>query len=380
MRMVFANSGCLLICMLAWEASAAPPLLPADIPNPPQKSVLVRPQPIAPSATLAPGPAPTLAPVPQATGVPRLAPRELPLPEGPVKQLPATENADWQRVKGSATEVENAENTGKVVPASAASDVLDLEPKELTGIPLIQQFLQQPLSAENNQSTVGLHRLLARANDSSLRLRVVKAYWQWTFCCSQQRLYEQQMARLQSMDHGDTGGSEYESAKALLKVRQQQNELDLVEVRHELSTLTLVSIGELTWPGDFPVVGRFRTEYELLFQNRQAPPALEKINLALPKIWQLLAAQSAAVGVLDKSVEESEAAYEAGEISMSNLLGSYQQLEQVEQQYLLTVKRYNVEIAEYVIAVTGQTSSRERLVGMLIKPKRAMQSVLVPKR
>ena len=100
----------------------------------------------------------------------------------------------------------------------------------------------------------------------------------------------------------------------------------------------------------------------------------------LPKIWQLLAAQSAAVEVLDKSLEESEAAYEAGEITMSALLASYRQLEQVEQQYLLTVKRYNVEIAEYVIAVTGQTSSRERLVGMLIKPKRAMQSVLVPKR
>ena len=375
MRMVFASSCCLLICLLAREVSAAPPLLPADIPNPPQKSVLVRPQPTPASAAVAPVPAPTLAPVPQTTGVPQLAPRELPSPEEPPKQLPAAKAADWQRVKGV-----EAEETGEVVPATATSDVLDVEPQVLPETPLIQQFLQQPLSAENNQTTVDLHRLLARANDSSLRLRVVKAYWQWTFCCSQQRLYEQQMARLQSIDLGDTGVSGYESAKALLKIRQQQNELDLIEARHELSTLTLVSIGELTWPGDFPVVGRFRTEYELLFQNRQAPPALEKINLALPKIWQLLAAQSAAVEVLHKSLEESEAAYEAGEITMSALLASYRQLEQVEQQYLLTVKRYNVEIAEYVIAVTGQTSSRERLVGMLIKPKRAMQSVLVPKR
>ena len=375
MRMVFASSCCLLICLLAREVSAAPPLLPADIPNPPQKSVLVRPQPTPASAAVAPVPAPTLAPVPQTTGVPQLAPRELPSPEEPPKQLPAAKAADWQRVKGV-----EAEETGEVVPATATSDVLDVEPQVLPETPLIQQFLQQPLSAENNQTTVDLHRLLARANDSSLRLRVVKAYWQWTFCCSQQRLYEQQMARLQSIDLGDTGVSGYESAKALLKIRQQQNELDLIEARHELSTLTLVSIGELTWPGDFPVVSRFRTEYELLFQNRQAPPALEKINLALPKIWQLLAAQASAVEVLDKSLEESEAAYEAGEISMSALLASYQQLEQVEQQYLLTVKRYNVEIAEYVIAVTGQTSSRERLVGMLIKPKRAMQSVLVPKR
>ena len=375
MRMVFASSCCLLICLLAREVSAAPPLLPADIPNPPQKSVLVRPQPTPANAAVAPVPAPTLAPVPQATGVPQLAPRELPSPEEPPKQLPAAKPADWQRVKGV-----EAEETGEVVPATATSDVLDVEPQDLPAPPLIQQFLQQPLSAENNQTTVDLHRLLARANDSSLRLRVVKAYWQWTFCCSQQRLYEQQMARLQSIDLGDTGVSGYESAKALLKIRQQQNELDLIEARHELSTLTLVSIGELTWPGDFPVVSRFRTEYELLFQNRQAPPALEKINLALPKIWQLLAAQASAVEVLDKSLEESEAAYEAGEISMSALLASYQQLEQVEQQYLLTVKRYNVEIAEYVIAVTGQTSSRERLVGMLVKPKRAMQSVLVPKR
>ena len=359
MRMVFASSCCLLMCLLAREVSAAPPLLPADIPNPPQKSILVRPQPTPASAAVAPVPAPTLAPVPQATGVPQLAPRELPSPEEPPKQLPAAKPADWQRVKGV-----EAEETGEVVPATATSDVLDVEPQDLPAPPLIQQFLQQPLSAENNQTTVDLHRLLARANDSSLRLRVVKAYWQWTFCCSQQRLYEQQMARLQSIDLGDTGVSGYESAKALLKIRQQQNELDLIEARHELSTLTLVSIGELTWPGDFPVVSRFRTEYELLFQNRQAPPALEKINLALPKIWQLLAAQASAVEVLDKSLEESEAAYEAGEISMSALLASYQQLEQVEQQYLLTVKRYNVEIAEYVIAVTGQTSSRERLVGM----------------
>jgi hypothetical protein len=128
------------------------------------------------------------------------------------------------------------------------------------------------------------------------------------------------------------------------------------------------------------VVGKFRTEFELLFQNRQAPPALERIDLALPKIWQLLVSQSAAVEVLGKSLEEADAAHQAGERSLPALLAGYQQLEQIQQQYLLTAKRYNVEIAEYVIAVTGQTSSRERLVAMLIKPKRTTQSVLVPRR
>ena len=375
MRVVFAScSCCLLICLLAWEVSAAPPrLLPADIPTAPQKSVLVRPQP-APASAAIPA-APTLAPVPNTAGVPQLAPRELPGTKEVAKELPTAKPADWQRVKGP-----QVGETEEVVAATATSDVIDLEPQELAAPPLIQRFLQQQLAVETGQSTVDLYALLARANDSSLRLRVVKAYWQWTFYCAQQRLYQQQMVRLQAIEAGDTESSPLDVARALLKVRQQQNELDLTEARHQLATLTLVSMAQLTWPGDLPVVGKFRTEYELLFQNRQAPPALERINLALPKIWQLLASQAAAVNVLGTSLEKSEAAYEAGEISLAAILASCQQLEQIEQQYLLTVKRYNVEIAEYVIAVTGQTSSRERLVAMLIKPKRTTQSVLVPRR
>ena len=94
----------------------------------------------------------------------------------------------------------------------------------------------------------------------------------------------------------------------------------------------------------------------------------------------MLASQAAAVEVLGTSLEKTEAAYEAGETSLAAILVGWQQLEGIQQQYLATAKRYNVEIAEYVIAVTGQTSSRERLVAMLIKPKRTTQSVLVPRR
>ncbi|MFP6669922.1 MAG: hypothetical protein VB857_00785, partial [Pirellulaceae bacterium] len=193
-------------------------------------------------------------------------------------------------------------------------------------------------------------------------------------------LYYQQMTGLRAIEVGDEEPSPLAVARALLKVRQRQNELDLTEARHQLATLALVSVAELTWPGDLPVVGKFRTEYELLFQNRQAPPALERINLALPRMWQLLASQAAAVEVLGTSLEKTEAAYEAGETSLVTILAGWQQLEGIQQQYLATAKRYNVEIAEYVIAVTGQTSSRERLVAMLIKPKRTTQSVLVPRR
>jgi hypothetical protein len=188
------------------------------------------------------------------------------------------------------------------------------------------------------------------------------------------------MTGLRAIEVGDEEPSPLDVARALLKVRQRQNELDLTEARHQLATLALVSVAELTWPGDLPVVGKFRTEYELLFQNRQAPPALERINLALPRIWQLLASQAAAVEVLGTSLEKTEAAYEAGETSLATILAGWQQLEGIQQQYLATAKRYNVEIAEYVIAVTGQTSSRERLVAMLIKPRRTTQSVLVPRR
>lgn len=374
MMRVASCSCCLLSCLLAWEASAAPPrLLPADIPNAPQKSVLVRPQPVPANTGISP--TPTLAPVPKTVGVPQLAPRELPATKELPKELPAAPPVDWQRVKGPQTE-----GSEGVVTATATSDVIDSEPQELLAQPLIQRLLQQQLALETGQTTVDLHALLARANDSSLRLRVVKAYWEWTFYCAQQRLYYQQMTGLRAIEVGDEEPSPLDVARALLKVRQRQNELDLTEARHQLATVALVPLAELTWPGDLPVVGKFRTEYELLFQNRQAPPALERINLALPRIWQLLASQAAAVEVLGTSLEKTEAAYEAGETSLATILAGWQQLEGIQQQYLATAKRYNVEIAEYVIAVTGQTSSRERLVAMLIKPKRTTQSVLVPRR
>ena len=368
--MRIARCGLFVLCLVSTcQLSAAPPrLLPAGVSSSPQKSVLVRPQPASttPTPTLAPVPATEpLQPAAKSVEVPQLA---------PVKPAEKTE-ADWQRIK----DPQATESQG-VVPASATAVTVSPEPKELVAQPLMQSFLQSQVAAGPGQQTTGLHDLLARANGSSIRFRVVKAYWDWTFHCAQQRLYEQQMKRFETIAAAGEGEARVEVAQALLRVRQRQNELDLTEVRHQLATLALVANTDLSWPADLPVVGRFRTEYEILFQNRQAPPALEKINLSLPKIWQLLASQAAAVKVLQQSLEQTEEAYQAGETSLVTILADLQQFEEIQQQYLQTARRYNVEIADYVIAVTGQTSSRERLVTMLIKPKRSTQSVLVPRR
>ena len=378
----------LLSSFLACPLCAAPPrLLPADIPNSPSRSVLVRPQPA--STGPMPTPAPVIAPVPATTpsatpipvtGLPQRKPKEATGPQlAPRKPATASE-VEWQRVKDS-----ESTEPSRVVAASATTEEAtlepkQLEPKQLSTQPLMQSYLRADVAVGSSPRTTGLYDLLARANDSSLRLRVVKTYWEWTFHCAQQRLYEAQRKRLQAIDSVAEGEARWEVARALLKVRQHQNELDLTETRHRLATLSLVATTDLVWPADLPVVGRFRTEYGILFQNRQAPPALEKINLALPKLWQLLSSQAAAVEVLQQSLEETETAYQAGETTLATMLADWERFEQIQQQYLQTAKRYNVEIADYVIAVTGQTSSRERLVSMLIKPKRTTQSVLVPRR
>lgn len=360
----------LLVAVLAVKLNAAaPPLLPAEFSNRPQKSVLVNPPTVAPGKaagpTLAPlSTAPQLQSVPKATGTPRLA---------PVDPLPALE-PEWQRIKDSAAA------DGSSVSTTAAEVVVP-EPLKLAGSEsLIDGFLRFPGSLDPGQEAVGLDKMLARANDSSLRLKIVKTYWAWTFQCARQRVLASQLKRLNAIEVTVQKQSRVNVARALLLVRQQQNALELIETRHQLSTLALVPTANLTWPEDLPVVGKFRTEYEIIFQNRQAPPALEKINLVLPRIWQLLSTQSAAVEILEQSLQEMLDGQQAGEAGVLPMLAAWEQLEQVQLEYLATANRYNVEIADYVIAVTGQTASRERLVSMLIKPRRTTQSVLVPRR
>ena len=364
----------LLIAVLAGNLKAAsPPLLPADLSNRPQKSVLVNPPTVAPIETAGPTAGPTLAPletapplqpVPKAAGTPRLAPVESSPPLEP----------QWQRIKDSAPEDSSEVST-------AAAEVVVSEPVKLAGSQsLLDRFLRFPGALDSGQEAVSLDNLLARANESSLRLKIVKTYWAWTFQCARQRVLANQLKRLDAIRVMEQEQSRVNVARALLLVRQQQNALELIETRHQLSTLALVPTAKLTWPEDLPVVGKFRTEYEVLFQNRQAPPALEKINLVLPRIWQLLSTQSAAVEILEKSLQEMLDGQETNEASVLAMLAAWEQLEQVQLEYLATANRYNVEIADYVIAVTGQTASRERLVSMLIKPRRTTQSVLVPRR
>ena len=160
----------LLVAVLAVNLKAAsPPLLPADFSNRPQKSVLVNPPTVASGKTAGKTAGPTLAPlatppqlqpVPKATGTPKLAPVDSPALE-----------PEWQRIKDSAAA------DGSTVSTTAAEVVVP-DPVKLVGSEsLLDSFLRFPGALDPGQEAVGLDDMLARANDSSLRLRIVKTYW-----------------------------------------------------------------------------------------------------------------------------------------------------------------------------------------------------------
>ena len=303
-------------------------VVPADTPAPPAAA----PTPLSPGSL-----APTALPPPaQPMTVPTQAPAASPPP--PSQPPPQSESA---AVLGGMLEPIAAQQGRPLTPADTA---IYARPMQLV----------EPL---------------VRSGDRSRRLWIVQAYWRVAVSFANVRCGTEALERLELVAPGADPHD-----RATLDVATAAARADLADARARLNTaqqelvdLARLPVSEpLPWPVDRPLADPYQTHFEAIFANRIATGRVRAIVRSLPARHEALAARATAVRAAEKAMAMAEADHAKGKRPIEAVIAAHAALVGQQLDFLEAVRTYNLEIAEYAMAVAELTLPDDQFVAMLI--------------
>lgn len=336
-------------------------------------SVVVPQTPAAPPAADTPpagtAPAAPLTPVPAATPPPagRSPPGNLPLAPPP---LPATGRLPTSPPTAPAT----------TVPLAAPASPPPSPPPSRSDAAALVSDLLEPLAAGPGRPLTPADALLyarplpllealVRSGDRARRLWIVQAYWKVSIAYARLRCGTAAVERLELVA---PGGDPHD--RITLDVATAAAQADLADARaavsvaqQELVDLARLPVIEpLPWPVDRPLADPYQTHFEAIFANRVATGRVRAIVRSLPARHDALAARAAAVRAAEKAVGMAEADHARANRPIEAVIAAHQALVGQEEAFLTAVETYNLEIAEYAMAVAALTLPDDQFVSMLI--------------
>ncbi len=210
---------------------------------------------------------------------------------------------------------------------------------------------------------------LARSGDRSRRLWIVQAYWKvsagYAMICASAEALERLELVAPGTDPYDRATLDVATAAARADLADSRARL--VVAQQELVDLARLPMGEpLPWPIDRPLTDPYQTHFEAIFANRIATGRVRAIVRSLPARHEALASRAAAVAAASKAVEMAEADHAQGERPIEAVVVAHSALVAQQHAFIETVRTYNVEIAEYAMAVADLAVPDEQFVSMLI--------------
>ena len=210
---------------------------------------------------------------------------------------------------------------------------------------------------------------LARSGDRSRRLWLVQAYWKTATGYALLRSAAEALERLAMVA---PGGDPYDLAT--LDVATAAARADLADAKarlgaaqQELVDLARLPFGEpLPWPVDRPLADPYQTHFEAIFANRIATGRIRAIVRSLPVRYEAVASRAAAVTAAAKATDMAEADHARGKRPIEAVLAAHAALVSQRAAFLDAVRTYNLEIAEYAMAVADLSLPDEQFVSMLI--------------
>ncbi|MEX1075135.1 MAG: hypothetical protein WED27_01640, partial [Pirellulales bacterium] len=210
---------------------------------------------------------------------------------------------------------------------------------------------------------------LVRSGDRSRRLWLVQAYWKTATGYALLRSAAEALERLAMVA---PGGDPYDLAT--LDVATAAARADLADAKarlgaaqQELVDLARLPLGEpLPWPVDRPLADPYQTHFEAIFANRIATGRIRAIVRSLPVRHEAVASRAAAVTAAAKATEMAEADHARGKRPIEAVLAAHAALVSQRAAFLDAVRTYNLEIAEYAMAVADLSLPDEQFVSMLI--------------
>ncbi len=227
------------------------------------------------------------------------------------------------------------------------------------------QLSELPDSERRDAESMTLLELLAHPQRMAPPSRAVARYWDLAIATGDYRFAVREEHFLSQLPRP---ASQYEDALLTAELtaaqaRQQQARLNVLARQQALNESAPPSSAEvLPWPSDPPLVGRYRTRIDTLFAGQLPPARLQQIDQALPKLQRQIELQSAAVAAAQSMVETLL----RGTQDVERLIEAHHRLRLQRREFLQAVHKYNRQVAEYALSVTGSNTAPATLVATLI--------------
>lgn len=226
-----------------------------------------------------------------------------------------------------------------------------------------------PLDAELYVRPLPLLEAIRRPGDASRRLWISQAYWKVSAAYAEVRCCTEAIERLELIA---PGGDPHD--RATLDVAVAAARADLAEARallgaaqQELVDLARLPLTEpLPWPVDRPLAGAYETHFDAIFAARPTTGRVRAIARTLPSRHDALESRAAAVRAAAKAMAMAEADHAKGQRPIEAVVAAHEALVGQQHEFLVATKAYNLDIAEYAMAVADASVADDTFVSMLI--------------
>jgi hypothetical protein len=210
---------------------------------------------------------------------------------------------------------------------------------------------------------------LERSGDRSRRLWITQSYWKLAASAARSRFAADAEDRLALVAPGshpedlmllelDTAAARAENAAA---------GVELIAAQQELVDLVRLPVGDAPpWPVDMPLTTAYQTHFDTIFSARPATGRVRAIHRQLPLEHGALMARGEAVEAARNRFAAVEALHAPGSHPIGAVLAAHDALVEQEEAFVSAFRTYNLDIAEYVMAVADLTVSDDRFATMLI--------------
>ena len=289
-----------------------------------------------------------------------ISPAETPAP--PITtSVPAT---GFATQPATAPPAEQPDTPGKTVATELLERILEpLEPQQAGG------------AADGIDRTLlyarplPLLEALQRSGDRSRRLWITQAYWKVSAGYAGIRFTSEAVDQLQMVAPGSDPHDQavLDVAIAAARADLAAAHAELIAAQQQLADLVRLPLGEPPpWPVDRPLAGPYQTHFAAIFATRPATGRIRAIDRMLPSKHDAVEARATAVLAAEAARFRAEADHARGKRPIEAVIAAHRMLQQQQHGLIESLAAYNLDIAEYAMAVADVTVPDDRYVSMLI--------------
>ncbi|HUY90915.1 MAG TPA: hypothetical protein VMV10_19420 [Pirellulales bacterium] len=216
--------------------------------------------------------------------------------------------------------------------------------------------------------------LISRLIDRRQQIEATQTYWKLSAAVAEYRVCAESIGSLQQLQPAEgaprsPGDAIVEARLAAAEARLRETEAEVLAEQYLLADLTRwAAPGALPLPADLPHVGPYDTKFQEIYGGRVPPPRAYLLDRSLPLRLRSLEMRAAAVTAATHAVEGDFDAFGRQQLDQVVVLDSIAELARQQRAFLVSVRYYNRDIAEYALSVAPANLSVARLVGLLIPP------------